>query len=324
MIVKGHARRPQVIGMAHLSKDKSPGKSIRKQLNKRVQAALDILGQGRLEDADIHQARKALKKARAYLRLLRPGLKDSVYRLENGTLRDAARPLSSVRDARVLLDTLQALGKRYGEPMRVLKLDGLKKALKNHHARTRHEILDTRGGALAHSRRLLRESRSRIENLDLQQDDWATVGAGLKDVYAKGQRALADARNRPSPETFHEWRKQAKHLRYALEMLEPLWPGFIGGLAHETHQLADHLGDEHDLTVLRGMSLGNRASFKQAPTLSALLALIDRDQGEMREKALPLGSRLYGEKPKAFAERFRQYWKLWRSPHLREPTGCVQ
>jgi CHAD domain-containing protein len=104
-----------------------------------------------------------------------------------------------------------------------------------------------------------------------------------------------------------------KYLRYQLEVLEPLWPGMIGELADQVHKLADYLGDEHDLSVLRDTVLANQTVFRDDATQSALLALIDRCQSELREKALLLGSRLYEEKPQAFVSRFGQYWRDWRA-----------
>src|SRR5580698_10039159 len=62
-----------------------------------------------LEDprrSSIHEIRKKLKRARAALRLLRDCLGEPVYRRENSRLRDAARPLTPVRDAKVLFATL--------------------------------------------------------------------------------------------------------------------------------------------------------------------------------------------------------------------------
>jgi hypothetical protein len=55
--------------------------------------ALDCLARGGKIDARVHAARKALKRARAALRLMRPSLACEVYEHENRTLRDAA-PLS--------------------------------------------------------------------------------------------------------------------------------------------------------------------------------------------------------------------------------------
>jgi hypothetical protein len=87
----------------------------------------------------------------------------------------------------------------------------------------------------------------------------------------------------------------------------------IGEMADQAHKLADYLGDEHDLTVLRETALTHSAVFRDDGTLGALLALIDRCQSQLREKSLLLGTRLYQEKPRVFAARFAQYWRDWRA-----------
>jgi CHAD domain-containing protein len=299
--------------MNHLAKDKPAARGAAAELRKQVDRALEILERKRLTDEDVHEARKHLKKARAALRLVRPALKDGTYRAWNAAMRDAARPLSATRDAKVLLDTLRMLGERYGEPVRVLHLEGFRHALNEQRGQTSREVLGAKSKSLAHSRRLLREARAGMEQVRVpRNDDWDSTGTGLKRVYSKGRSALADARKAPSPDAFHEWRKQAKYLRYQLESLEPLWPGMIGEMADQAHKLADYLGDEHDLSVLRDTALARDGAFRGSATQGALIALIDRCQSELREKSLLLGSRLYQERPRVFADRFGQYWRNWR------------
>jgi CHAD domain-containing protein len=310
--------------MAHLSRDKPIGKSVGKQLRKRLDGAISTIEHARLSDRHVHEARKELKKARAYLRLVRPGLKEATYRRENTAMRDAARPLSTLRDARVLLDTLRVPAKRFGAPARALKLDGCAKVLKERYLQARREVLGDGAAPVAHSRALLRQSRRRVEKLRVRKDDtWATVGGGLRHIYAKGRRALATARDEQTAEAFHEWRKQTKNLRYALELLRPLWPGLIGELAEETHKLADYLGDEHDLTVLRETVLTDRECFADDASATAFVALLERCQLSLREESLLLGSRVYEEKPKAFARRFCRYWEDWRH-ETGATSGSVQ
>ena len=72
-------------------------------------AALSCLVLGPFDARRVHAARKALKQARAALRLLRPCLDAAVYRRENLALRDAGRALAPLRDARVLLDAADRL-----------------------------------------------------------------------------------------------------------------------------------------------------------------------------------------------------------------------
>jgi len=62
-----------------------------------------------ISDARAHDARKYLKRARAALRLLRANLGDATYHRENRALRDASRAISSLRDAKAQVDTLETL-----------------------------------------------------------------------------------------------------------------------------------------------------------------------------------------------------------------------
>ena len=300
--------------MADVAKERPGSRYVAKQLEKQVGQALETLERPRLTDDDVHEARKNLKKARASLRLLRFSLGQGHYRAQNAALRDAARPLSAARDSKVLLDTLQSLHERFGEAARALKLNGLTRVLKERRDQLAGEVLAGRASSRAHSRRLLRESKKFVSSLAAKRtDNWAALCTGLRKIYAQGRRSMVATRNEATPEAFHDWRKRVKYLRYSMEMLEPLWPGMVGEIADQAHKLSDYLGDEHDLTVLRETAEAHRAAFRDPASLAALLAFIDRARGELREKAMLLGARLYEEKPKAFAKRFAQYWRDWRA-----------
>src|SRR5437660_612910 len=101
---------------AQLRKDESATASVRRMARKQLGKALDALGRGdqALADEAIHDARKRLKKVRAYLRLLRPVLGSRVYRRENAAIRDAAQPLTEIRDAKILVETLDKLSEHAG------------------------------------------------------------------------------------------------------------------------------------------------------------------------------------------------------------------
>jgi CHAD domain-containing protein len=87
-----------------------------KKASRRIRSRRGVRGEA------IHDARKRLKKARAALRLVRDRLGDAEYRRENEALRDAARPLSEIRDADVLIATLEGLmGRRTGSQRRTFR-----------------------------------------------------------------------------------------------------------------------------------------------------------------------------------------------------------
>jgi len=231
-----------------------------KAIVEKCDEALDNVSGRAVSPEDIHTARKGLKKARAWLRLLRTGTDRDAYREQNHALRDAARPLSEGRDAQVLIETLHELLERYHEPAR-----------------------DRRFGRFE---RALRKDR-------------------------RGRKSLRTVHDDPSPESLHEWRKDTKNLWHQLQMLEPLWPGVIEEWADQAHQLADYLGDDHDLWVLREASKAKSGEFADAADLDALLALIDRRRSQLQDKARLLGARLYEPKPRRLRARIGKYWRLW-------------
>jgi CHAD domain-containing protein len=276
-----------------------------------ISKAREALAGRKLDDADVHAARKELNKARATLRFLRDALGDATYTRENATLRDAARPLSRVRDGRVLLDTLDRLAERFGTPERLLPTEGLRRALRRERTGVRREVL--RGtAALKAQLESLRKAQERAARWPVGDRGWSIVGSGFERIYGKGRKALAAAEADRTPANLHEWRKQVKYLWHQLQALQPLWPGPIGELADQAHKLADYLGDDHDLSVLRARALYHADAFPSPASRGVLLALIDRLRTELRDKAMVLGRRLYQEKPPAFKARFAQYWRDWQ------------
>jgi CHAD domain-containing protein len=249
-----------------------------------------------------------LKKARATLRLVRGALGASTYKKENAALRDAARPLGEVRDGQVLLDTLSSLVKHYGAPASGLSLGKFERVLSRRRKEARESILQ-RPGPLKKARKTLQAVHSRSQQWHVGRHGWSVLGPGLKRTYSQGRRAFAQAQTRRSNECLHEWRKQIQYFWHQLQIFEPLGPGLLAGLVEETHQLADVLGNDHDLAVLRERVVAAREVFPNAATHRALIVLIERCRTELQRKALRLGRHLYEETPAAFTARFCKHWR---------------
>jgi CHAD domain-containing protein len=286
-----------------LRRDRADARGVRDILLRWIGEAADALGAGRVCDQDIHAARKAVKRARAALRLMGAAIPPSVFRRENTALRDASRPLSAMRDAHVLLDSLKNLEKLYGPAARHASTPAFHRVLASDRDTVRRDPART-------SRSMLLAIARRMAARKIDSRGWGDLGSGLERTYRQGRKAMRRAQAKPTPECLHEWRKQTKYLWHQLQILEPLRPGPIGELAGQAHRLSDYLGDDHDLAVLRERVV------TQAPTFGstgngALLALIDRCQGRLREKALRLGRRIYDEKPRRFTTRFEARWRRW-------------
>src|SRR4051794_33019488 len=96
-----------------LKDDEKLGDGVRRIIGERVDRALEALKSidpsrrarraRRTTPAEaVHTARRRLKEARAAVRLVRDALGRKTFDEANAVLRDAARPLSAVRDAQVL------------------------------------------------------------------------------------------------------------------------------------------------------------------------------------------------------------------------------
>jgi CHAD domain-containing protein len=242
----------------------------------------------------VHAARKDLKKLRALVRLARGELGESTFARENRAFRDAGRELAAARDSDVMLDTLKALDLPAGPGW------DLRKAIQAHHARNGG---GSRHAAAAGVVSMLRESRRRVDEWPLEDDSFRALRDGLESTYRRGRRDFKAVQANASVEALHEWRKRVKDLWYHHSLLRALWPPVMEAVGDEAHELADRLGDDHDLAVLADWI---REHTDAGPEF---FDAVDRRRAELQAEAITLGARLYADKPKAYVRRLRRLSK---------------
>lgn len=277
-------------------------------------------------DRGVHEARKALKRTRALLRLIRDDLGRSTYRDENVVLRDQARYLSGVRSARVVVDTLDALVADDPGAASPVVVHALRTELLRRHA---DQAAAIRGDDdhLAAVKTALGCARNRYAAwpvLDIQveademlirdrlADGFGSIEPGIRRVYRRGRRAMRRAADERTAVAFHEWRKRVKYLRYQIEALRGCWTEVMDGLETSVDELGDILGDEHDLADLARIVAGEPALIPSPLHRTQLLAAIDRRRRRLQGRALRLGQKIYTETPTQFAARLHAYWDAWR------------
>ena len=292
--------------MTRLHRSETGTQGARRIARAQIAEALRELERRPLSDKAVHAARKSLKKARAMLRLLRPSMGGAAYHRENAALRDIARSFCEIRDARVLLQTLEQLARRSREG-RPRAISELQRVLRRERAAVRARLLQE-VGLFEGQLQALREAHRRAGRWRVGRRGWAVLGAGLARVYGQGRRALALARRDPAAARLHEWRKQTKYLWHQLQVLEPLGPAVARG-ADLAHRLADALGMDHDLWVLRttvAAKVSARAGRQQ------LIGLIDQRAEGLRGQAFVLGRELYADTAPEFEARLHGLWRSWR------------
>ncbi len=283
---------------------------IRRIAGERLDRAIGELTEGvRSEPVEaVHAARKALKQERSLLRLARGGLKTSARRRENTAFRDAGRRLSAARDATVMVQALDRLAERYAGQLAERNFTTIREHLDQAAEAPRRSL--TESGLTGRVAEGLKAARARTPQWQLRRGGWKTIEPGLLRSYRRGRTAFAKARQDPTVERLHDWRKRAKDHWYHLRLLRPIAPGTMKGQARDAHVLSDLLGDDHDLAVLRAKLL---AGPELAVDLDAVIALLDHRRAQLQARAVLVGERLYAEKPKAFRRRMRAYWKAWRA-----------
>ena len=292
----------------------------------------------------VHEARKALKRLRTLLYLLRDELGDQAFARESELVREAGRVLAGARDAEVLVRTLDDLVARYPADLAHLgDLARLRAALVAEREHAAAMTLD--GVTQAQALLYLREVRIRVCGWTLaDRGGIAAIERSLRRIYRQGRRRMKRAK-RSSPsraKAFHEWRKRVKDLRYAAELLERPQRSkrvaaaggsprsqsakaregvaHIRALARGADALGEVLGEEHDLTMLAarvsagadgadGAVAGAGSAQVSAPgrrTRRTILKLIKRRRGRLRKRALRQGKRIYRRSPKRFMAGVRR------------------
>jgi CHAD domain-containing protein len=279
----------------------------------------ELAGQpNRKLDEAVHETRKRLKRLRASLRLSRAAIGDGTYRRENTAFREMGRRLSGPRDAMVLIETLDGLTDRFGEELPAEAMGALRDELQQSHKRALAKLRRSKATIEA-VRGELEEARTRSAAWTYDSDGFDALRPGLERIYRRGRRSMRAAAQDPSNENFHEWRKRAKDLWHAVQIVRPAAPKRMKRLAKDAHRLSDLLGDDHDLGVLRGQVLLSHA-IAQEDARQALIAAIDRRRSSLQRRAFKLGAQIYGPAPKVFGRSVERSWRK-RAAKRPEPVA---
>ena len=257
--------------------------------------ALDCLCGQQITDEGVHAARKALRKARAALRMLRPLLNRDDCQAYNHALRDAGRRLSPARDARILLDTLDVVVDRNHDDAFVRHADEIAQfrcALEARlcEARDRISQLDER----RHCVDLIEQSREWLEREVFAGSSTNASRETLLGIYGKACKTFVLSREMPTLESMHEWRKQTKCFRTAASILRTTEMPGLHRLEKRASDIAGWLGEDHDLAVLLGAV---RASDQLSVQGARYLARqIENRRAKLQHKAFAEGEELFGQK----------------------------
>lgn len=192
-------------------------------------------------EAAVHDARKALRRARAVLAMVSHALPKSERRAVRSALQDARRSLSTVRDHTVAPATAGSL------------------ELADDDREIAKRVLDSAAEALpptSEIKQLLAEAATRaaaqaealVAALPPAIDE-KIVFEGIQDTYDEARTARRKAKD--SKAWFHTWRRRTKELSYELEFLAKHAGSRASAIHEELGAVSDTLGRAVDLIMLR-------------------------------------------------------------------------
>jgi len=289
----------------------SVGKGVARIASEELESAIETLKEAghHYDRMAVHEARKSVKKSRAVLQLAQPKRSGASSRADQ-RLQKVGRALSQVRDADVLLETFGLLRAHYPSRFRGAPFAAMRRELGSMSTETRKHALQSD------------EVRDVAQHLDTARDGtrkWKPdrrgfrgLEPGLESAFRRARRALADARESPSDETYHTWRKRVKTHWYQVRLLEKIDPQSMKRYAGRLKRLEQLLGDDHNLTVLKGCLDRVRALRERPDARAELDAAIVHLQSQLRTQAHAIGAETYGPKPAAFARTLERGWSQWR------------
>ena len=282
-----------------LTKNETVGAGIPRVLREELTSAIASLREAAdapvaspVRDAGIHEARTSIQNLRAMMRLLEPRFA-RLAREEHAVLGEAGRSLSGARDGAAVVESLDVLAAATTSRTALRSLAVL---------RRRFVVRQAESVDVEPALKVLAEVSARVSEWPPLPDSFSGIGAGLRETYRRGRKALAAVAADPTAETFHALRKRVKDHWYQVRLLEGAWTG-AEPREKELRELQECLGHDHDLTVLE-------SSAALVPTLQAVVA---RARRQYRSHAVAMAAVLYAEKSRAHSERVQGLWDEWRN-----------
>lgn len=248
----------------------------------------------------VHDFRKAMKRWRAFLRLLEPLVGEPARDLRTSA-RDLARALASARDGQAALDALTDITKHDGLPARSAatiagRLDALRAAAED------TALTETLRARLRLAIEAAEDALAGWALADARFDDIATA---LTEGYARARRSIPADWPQAGDDDLHELRQRIVVHRYQMELIVPLWPRLGKLWVGEAQRLRERLGTCQDLAVLARLTAPHQPL---APWRSRLIPLIAARRAVHVAAAARIAERLFAERPKAFRRRLLAIW----------------
>ncbi|MFN2323019.1 MAG: CHAD domain-containing protein [Trueperaceae bacterium] len=259
-------------------------------------------------DRAVHGARKSLKRARAFARLLAPALGEPLAGAIDRRARDVGRVLAPLRDAVAAQAALDVVRARAGETAgldaaaweAVARACGAEEDRSAQRGAAVAAVLDSAAAELTTLRALLRTTGK-------PEPSAAAWVHGLRALHRTARRAARAALAAPEDDQrVHAARSKWKRLGLAVRAYRAAAPELVRPWVAEVEAVCALLGDDHDQVLVRER-LASGVDGVPEEALERLRAASQGVGAALRSEALARLARLAAEPSKGFAARHRAY-----------------
>jgi CHAD domain-containing protein len=271
-----------------------------------VAEAQDILNDpARDATTKVHDIRRALKRWRALLRMLRPHLRERGESLRFQA-RDLARRLTHARDAQSAIDafndaTEACLNLPIAFPPR--SLVAIQRKLQQ--LRAENELNVWTDQIQQDLSNYLTAASRQISLWDLEALSFADLADMLTTTYRRARHSIPANWSKAEGETLHALRRRVVEHRYQMELIEPIWPRLGRIWVDEAQRLRTRLGKYQDLEILAAKAEPHQPLARWRSKLAPVIA---HRQAEHIDAARKIAARLFAEPPKGFRRRLEALW----------------
>ena len=293
-----------------LKSKERPSQGLKRIFREEIDSALRLCRHpAKQRGVTVHETRKHLKKLRAALRLAAAQAGKDQHAREDRSLSQIAKLVSDLRDAHVRLHTLTHIREDMSGQSATQPFPKIEELL----SMERESFSAAFAGWRRQAIPKLEAAEKRLSGWPLDETTWKQVCGSVAKSYRRGRAALAKVFEKPTPESFHAWRKKVKELWYHLRLLEPLNRVVLKKIAADAKTLGELLGLDHDFAFLLARLREERSDSALQAEHVTLQKLIRKRRRKLQRNATELGRRFYAEPPKAFAKRISIFIKDWKS-----------
>lgn len=261
-------------------------------------------------DNTVHEIRKALKRIRAILRLVRFDIGEELFQSENTRFRNLGRQLSDLRDFHVIISYL-ALNFEAQELQ--IPEDNFIRLVEHLNQKKEAELkLLVEKQTLETIKDQMAIAHRDLTNYQLDFLGPHTIQDGVSHVYSLCLDKITESQTQLEDHPLHELRKKVKYLLNQMTLIQEVWPDFFKNYSTSLKRASDLLGDDHNIAETITLVNSLPSSVLLDNDKISLTKSFQSEREHIHREIWPLLGKLFTEDADAFVKRITSYWLISR------------